>query len=98
MKIFLDTVNKIINLQDSVSLGDLVLSLDKILPTSTWERFSLQMDKNVPWIKPYVIKEYGPKYPYSTYPWYNPIPDMNYTQEGISGVQQLQQGTYCIEV
>jgi hypothetical protein len=101
MKLVLDTVQKTIKIEESVNLGELIETLEIMLPMGVWKEFTLETNTQIVWKSPIIFKEYirtSPLYPYPTFPWYNPIPQITYTNEGILGASQLQTGTYCIEV
>jgi len=96
MKIVLDTTNKIIKIEESANLGELMITLDKILPMNEWKEFRLETNTQIIWSNPITIHEYRPVYPYP-YPWYNP-PTIQYLSGGYQGTPQLQSGSYCIEI
>lgn len=71
MKLQLDTTNKVIKLENSAELGELVKQLEKLLPKGEWKEFTLETNTVINnWNTPVVIREY-PTYPViPTYPWY----------------------------
>ena len=97
MKLLLDTTNKTIKIEESVTLGELTDTLEKMLPLGLWKEFTLETNTQIVWSNPIVIGNYPYIVPYPTYPWYNP-PRVTYTNDGMLGQPQLQSGTYCIEV
>lgn len=67
MKLQIDTSEKAIRLLDSVSMGDLVETLKKLLPNKEWKEFYVQYAGEVHWKD--II--YVPlKNPEPIYPWY----------------------------
>lgn len=101
MKLVLDTTKKIIKIEESINLGELFETLERILPLNEWKGFILETNTQIVWNTPIILKEFigtSPLYPYPTYPWYNPVPQITYTNDAIQGLPQLQIGTYCIEV
>ena len=101
MRIVLDTSEKVIKVEESVNLGELIETLDKILPLGEWKAFKLDTNSVIQWNTPILLKEYirtSPLYPYPTYPWYQPLvtPTVTY-QSGMEGVPTLHTGHYCIE-
>lgn len=100
MKIILDTLEKVIKIEESVNLGEFMETLEKMLPFGEWKKFKLETNVSInsQWVTPIVLKEYinpispipCPSYPYPSYPWYKPYPD-------ITCSNQLLTGTYCIE-
>jgi len=95
MKIVLDTTNKTIKIEESVNLGELIDALDRLLP-GEWKTFKLETNTQIAWQNPIIVKEY-PYYPY-TWPWYNPLPQVTYSNDGLQGQFQLQSGSYCVEL
>lgn len=70
MKIQLDTTNKVIKLENSINLGELVKNLEKILPKAEWKQFTLETNTVINnWNSPVIIREY-PQYPHRwDWPW-----------------------------
>lgn len=73
MKIQLDSVQKIIRVEENVNLGELVKYLDKLLPKNSqigyWKDFTLETNTVIyNWSNPII-------YDYNTFPkwWLNPI-------------------------
>lgn len=102
MKIVLDTTNKTIKIEELVILGELVETLERILPMGLWKEFKLETNTQIVWSAPIIIRDYTNPYRYPNidphYPWYNPVPWITYTESGLTASYQLQTGTYCIEV
>ena len=91
MKLQLDTKNKIIRLEDKVSLKDLVTTLERLLPKKEWQMFTLETNTVIQgWSTPIYIREYKPL----TYPWYN---SPYVSCETVSNYH-LKSGTYNIEL
>ena len=67
MKIQFDTSAKIIKVEGTVDLGELVNALEKFLPNGAWREYKLETNTVIYWQQPYV-------YRWDTYPyWQNPI-------------------------
>jgi hypothetical protein len=112
MKLLLDTTNKIIKIEESVNLGELIEALDKLLSSEEWKTFKLETNTQIVWQSPIVIKEYSRSFPYYpdiwprpyVYPWYNPTPEIIYQGGSIGGINLMQadyalnSGTFCVEV
>jgi len=72
MKLQLDTNEKIIKVEESVNLGELIETLERLLPNETWKGFKLETNTTVNWSSPIIIERYPTKYPYyPTYPWWH---------------------------
>lgn len=98
MKIILDTLEKVIKINESVTLGEFVETLERILPMGEWKEFRLEVDVsiNLQWVTPIILKEYinpHPLTPYPTYPWYKSFSDVTCTSKD----DYLLTGIYCIE-
>lgn len=71
MKIILDTSEKTIKVEGTVNLGELIETLEKMLPLGEWKSFKLETNSIIQWNIPIILKEYiktSPLYP-PTYPW-----------------------------
>ena len=95
MKIILDTLKKVIKINESVTLGEFFETIERMLPLGEWKEFRLEVDVsiNLQWVTPIILREYINPLPvinYPSYPWYKPYPDITYSN-------QLLTGTYCIE-
>lgn len=94
MKIKLDTINKTIDLEESVNLNDLFNTLNIFLPNDLWKEYTLNMNTTIYWTNPIVI-DY-PKYPtYPSYPWITysyGTGDNEFIKEPT-----ITSGVYCIE-
>ena len=95
MKIILDTLEKVIKINESVTLGEFVETLERILPMGEWKEFRLEVDVsiNLQWVTPIILKEYINIYSHPSYPWYKPFPDVTCT----SKADCLVTGRYCVE-
>ena len=110
MKLQLDTIEKVIRIEESVNLGDLIEALDKLLPDGVWKKFKLEVNSTIIWRDPIIINPTYPTYPYPywQYPWYTPrvnpspythpytVGDAPPTQPYIT--YGLTSGSYCIEL
>ena len=70
MKIQIDTILKIIRIEDSVCLGELIDSLDRLLPNSKWREFKLETIIKYWNIYQIITYPVWPAYPtYPVQPW-----------------------------
>jgi hypothetical protein len=69
MKIQLDTTNKKVTLIETVSVGELVEVMKRLLPDGLWKDFIIEINSTIQWINPIVIDR-----PYPIYPLINPYP------------------------
>lgn len=81
MKIQLDTDQKTIRIEESVNLGELVKTLENLLPNELWKEFKLDVTVLNNWINPipWIIEPYRPVSPI-TQPWityYRETPSIN---------------------
>ena len=65
MKIQLDTENKEIKVEETVNLGELTETLEKLLPNGEWKKFKLNTQTKINWSPNPINVPYQP---------YNPIP------------------------
>lgn len=94
MKIQLDTVAKIIRVQETVDLGEFFKAIKDLLPNDLWKGYKLETNTIFNWSYPYIIyyKDITTPQPY---PWWQPI---TYTTGDNVGVDYGQgTGVYCIE-
>ena len=68
MKIQLDTIAKIIRIEEAVNLGELSDILEKLLPNGEWKTYKLEVSVIHNWSSPNPWVEI-PHYPYPLYPW-----------------------------
>jgi len=66
MKLQLDTEEKLITIEDSVIIGELLKVLKEILPNGLWKKYSIKSATIDNWYNPIYIRDYT--YPY---PWYS---------------------------
>lgn len=71
MKIQLDTTNKTVKIEESVSLETFYDFITKLLPNDEWKNYQLKVELITNWSYPITIKEY---IPYWQQPWYNQNP------------------------
>ena len=108
MKIQLDTTNKTIKVEESVSLKELTEALEKLLPNDEWKGFKLETNTTIHnWAAPIIIRER--RWPLWDSPWYttsNPrlynssTSELQYQQNySSSNVQKpiLNEGVFNIE-
>ena len=71
MKIQLDTTAKTIRVEQVISLGDFVDTLERLLPGGAWKSFKLETNTIINWGNPIYIDRWMP---YTPYPWWqNPV-------------------------
>lgn len=107
MKIILDTLEKVIKINESVTLGEFFETIERMLPMGEWKGFKLEVNVsiNLQWVTPIILKEYinpispipCPSYPYPSYPWYTPIHDPSDIPYITMKTDRLLTGRYCIE-
>jgi len=98
VKIKIDTINKIIELEEAVNFKDLFKILNKLLPNGLWEDFTLNINATVYWTNPIVVNPY-------------PLVDTPYTlncpwivySSGTGDNEYVKQpsvinGIYCVEL
>lgn len=113
MKLQLDTVNKIIRVEGTVSLLELSETLERLLPNGVWKTFSLECGSAIIWAQPFPVYPTWPYYPWWTYPITYGTGTPNYTnnpvfssssgytltdEEGHDITYTLEQGTFNIEI
>lgn len=77
MKIQLDTTQKTIKVEESVNLGELTETLERILPNGEWKQFKIETNTVINnFSSPIVIREY-PYRPYH-WPWYSGYPTITF--------------------
>lgn len=106
MKIQLDTTNKTIKVEESVSLKELTEALEKLLPNGEWKEFKLETKTVIQsWSAPIIIRERTWPHWWNS-PWYST--GNHLYNSGDSQLQQtytssnganpgLNQGVYNIE-
>ena len=92
MKIQLDTTEKIIRLEETVEIGELLKILDRLLPNDEWKKFKLETNSIINWVNPIVIEPYKYPYPYPYYPW------VTYDDNISSNSYDDKKSTYSIDV
>ena len=67
MKIQIDTVNKIIKIEEKVNLEELYTMLNSLFPNNTWREYSLETSVLQMWSNPIYVPYYPPN---PVYPWW----------------------------
>lgn len=105
MKLQLDTLQKTIKVEGTVSLLELVETLERLLPNNVWKTFSLECGATIIWSNPFPIYPLWPYYPWWTAPIYTAgtglVNSPNYTltnEHGGEVIYGLQNGTFNIEI
>lgn len=97
MKIQIDTTQKVIKLESSENLGELIETLETMLPEGLWKEFKLETNTTIAWTNPIIwrdiyVKPYiNPVLPYNPYPTY---PWITYTGDTVKPV--LCNGTFNV--
>jgi hypothetical protein len=90
MKIQIDTTLKQIKVEEAVNLGELIETLEGLLP-GIWKEFKLETHTTIAWTNPIVIRPCQP-YPYWERPW------ITWGASSSSPIFQLNPGTYNVEL
>lgn len=100
MKIQLDTDNKVIKIDESINFGELVETLEKLLPEGKWKEFKLEAEVQVNWANPVITKEvpYQKYLLYQKYPWWEQQPMVTYLNNSSDIKYELKSGIYNIEL
>lgn len=111
MKLQIDFDKKIIRIQDTVKLHELIEHLDKLFPENKWKEFSLDTNTTIDWINPisipimpYIqpIQYPSPTPSFPGTPWPSTPNTPWWTQPSIicSGERAFNniQGTYCLSI
>ena len=91
MKIQNDTIAKVIKLESSENLGELVKALAEMLPNDLWKGFKFETNTVITWSNPIIWRDiYVPPVTpyYPTTPWITWQADKNYKL--CSGVYNVQ--------
>lgn len=76
MNIQIDTVNKVLKLQESVNLGEFSEILLKLFPNNEWKEYKLETNTVINnWTSPIIIDRYVP----NPYPWWGQVIGGNYS-------------------
>jgi hypothetical protein len=67
MKLQIDTTQKVIKVEGTVSLLELTETLERFLPNGVWKTFSLECGSAIIWAQPYPVYPSWPYYPWWTY-------------------------------
>ena len=98
MKIQIDTIAKVIKLESSENLGELVKALAEMLPNDLWKGFKLETNTVITWSNPIIWRDiYVPPVTpyYPTTPWYpNTTPWITWQADKY----QLCSGVYNVEI
>ena len=94
MKLQIDTLEKVIRIEESVNLGELVDVLDRMFPNQMWFDFRLE-PHIVSWRNPIIIDPitYPPHWP-----WWNPITVTYDTPTVGDYSDQMIGGTFNVEI
>jgi len=101
MKLKLDTINKIIEIEEQVSLKDFLITLNQILPDDKWKEYTLRMSPTfTTWINPIHIPvgvPWNPNHqPFQPY-YVDPVPGGNPTWQ-VTSAGTTDHGVYNLEV
>ena len=108
MKIQLDTALKIIRIEETVNLGELIDLLESMLPNGTWKEFKIETQNIINWKDPFVIPykpqpipipvQPYPSIPYPNTPYPTPMPWWELPYTICSSDRKLVNGTFNIDV
>ncbi len=103
MKIQLDTALKIIRIEETVNLGELIDLLESMLPNGTWKEFKIETQNTINWrdplVIPYKLQPYpSPSIPYPNTPYPTPMPWWEEPHTICSIDKKLIDGTFNIDV
>ena len=91
MKLSIDTTNKTLQVEGSVSLLEFTEALERMFPNGLWKTFKLETNTVVVWTNPVQLYPY---YPY--YPWWGTTTVTDMGTEKIT--YTLTSGTYNVEI
>lgn len=80
MKLQINTKEKLIRLEKSVSLGDLFTQLEELLPDMKWREYTLEGTIINNWTYPIItspLERYTPRIPETGFPWITYTADVN---------------------
>lgn len=93
MKIQIDTLNKVIKLEETVKLKELFEVLDTLFPSFMWKEYSLETNTIINnWTNPIIIDRYVPS---PTYPWWQ---QPYYTTNGSSIIEMDVNQYYNVNI
>jgi|SRR6185436_5576075 len=91
MNIQIDTLNKILKLQESVNLGEFSEIMLKLFPNNEWKEYKLETNTVINnWSNPIIIERQG--WPYQ-YPWWSTSP---YLGTGNSNTITYKEDTHTL--
>jgi len=91
MKIRLDTTTKTIQIEESVNIGELIETLEKLLGPDKWKAFRLQITSELNW-NPYPIYIEPRQKDWWHYPWFR------YDTPNDSTAPRLEGGTFDVTI
>jgi len=101
MKIQLDTENKEIKVEETVNLGELTETLEKLLPNGEWKSFKLNTQTEINWTPNPFGVPYQPYQPHNPMPWERPWITYDGTDSinvsGEANSYNLKSGVFNIE-
>lgn len=104
MKIQLDTTAKVIKVEETVNIGELISALEKLLPKGEWKDFKLETHTTIEWSTPVVIPYrpvVQPCVPQPLYPidpwWRQPYITCSSNSTTEPSQYSLKSGVYNIE-
>lgn len=95
MKLQLDTENKIIKIEETVNLGELFETLERLLPNGEWKSFKLDVHTTINWTQNPITFPYIPYEPIK--PWYEQPWITYYTANTDGANYTLKSGVFNIE-
>lgn len=90
MKIQLDTIAKVIRVEESINLGEFLKAIKDILPNDLWKEYKLETNTIINWRYPYYFVYE------KTYPWRQS--SITYTTDANTLINTNKESNiYCIE-
>lgn len=98
MKLQLDTTNKIIKVEEKVNLGEFIELLEQqILPNGKWKEFTLETKTIINWTNPVIIERDRPFIQPYVPPTYPPLQPWITCSTDNAESYKLKSGMYNIE-
>jgi len=106
MKLQIDTELKLIKIEEKINLGELIKTLEQLLPKGLWKEFELENTVINNWTNPIIIQPtpYVPQNPYPTpiLPWMQGpfvyCSNVEGTNSNLIQEQELNNGIYNVQI
>lgn len=93
MKIQIDTIKKVVRVEEQVSLSELFDALNKLFPNEEWKEYKIDTNTIINWSNPIIIDRYRPTW-WELWPYNQPI----YTTGGTATQLPKQTEVYCLSI